>query len=185
MRQAIPIPRPGRKTAGASILVAALLAASGCTTPTGQSVSESGVIQGSGLAPPGAPRGTCWGKIPTPAVVETVTEQVLVTPARINPDGTIAALPVYRQESRQEIVTPRTDRWFEIPCPPAFTVEFVSSLQRALQARGQYAGPITGNMDSATRKAVFAVQSAEGLPADVLSIDTARDLGLVAVPRKT
>ena len=101
----------------------------------GQSVSESGVIVGNGLAPAGAPPGTCWGKIPTPAVVETVTEQILVTPARTNPDGSIATLPVYRTERRQQILTPRTDRWFEIPCPPAFTVEFVSTLQRALQAR--------------------------------------------------
>lgn len=161
------------------LLAAAALA--GCLQ--GQTVSKSGTIVGNGLAPAGAPPGTCCGKIPTPAVVETVTEQILVTPAKINTDGTIATLPVYRQESRQQIVTPRTDRWFEIPCPPAFTVEFVSTLQRALQARGQYSGAVTGNMDEATRRAVFAVQSAAGLPSDVLSIETARDLGIVAVPR--
>ena len=80
-------------------------------------------------------------------------------------------------------MTPRTDRWFEIPCPPAFTVEFVSTLQRALQARGQYSGAVSGNMDDATRRAVLAVQTAAGLPSDVLSIETARDLGIVAVPR--
>jgi hypothetical protein len=136
-----------------SLLAAGFLAA--CLH--GQSVSESGVIQGNGLAPPGVAPGTCWGKIPTPAVIETVTERILVTPARVNPDGTIATLPVYRQESRQEIVTPRTDRWFEIPCPPDFTVEFVSTLQRALQVRGLYAGQVTGNMDEATRRAVLAV----------------------------
>jgi hypothetical protein len=160
--------------AGAALLAACL---------QDQSVSDSGVVQGNGLAPPGATPGTCWGKIPTPAVVETVTEQILVTPSRVNPDGTIASLPIYRQESRQQIVTPRTDRWFEIPCPPDFTVEFVSTLQRALQARGQYSGQVTGNMDEATRRAVLAVQSAEGLPSDVLSIETARALGIVAVPR--
>ena len=148
-----------------------------------RTISEGGVISGSGLAPPGAPPGTCWGKIPTPAVVETVTESILVTPAKTNPDGTIATLPVYRAEQRQQIVTPRTDRWFEIPCPPDFTVEFVSTLQRALQARGLYSGEITGNMDNDTRQAVLAVQTARGLPSDVLSIETARELGIVAVPR--
>lgn len=148
-----------------------------------QTISDEGVVIGNGLAPPGAPIGTCWGKIPTPAVVETVTEQVLVTPAKINGDGTIATLPVYREESHQQIVTPRTDRWFEIPCPPAFTVEFVSTLQRALQARGLYNGMVNGNMDDATRRAVLAVQSADGLHSDVLSIETARELGIVAVPR--
>ena len=149
-----------------------------------QTVSQSGTILGNGLAPPDAPPGTCWGKIPTPAVIETVTEQVLVTPAKMNPDGTIATLPVYREESRQQIVTPRTDRWFEIPCPPAFTVEFVSTLQRALQARGLYSGEVNGNMDDATRRAVLSVQTARGLPSDVMSIETARELGIVAVQRK-
>jgi len=163
----------------AALVSAAALAA--CTqSPT---VSEEGVVVGNGLAPPGAPAGTCWGKIPTPAVIETVTEQILVTPAKSNPDGTLASLPVYREESRQQIVTPRTDRWFEIPCPPAFTVEFVSTLQRALIARGLYTGEVNGNWDAATRQAVLAVQTADGLPSDVLSIETARELGIVAVPR--
>ena len=149
----------------------------------GQTVSESGTIVGNGLAPAGAPPGTCWGKIPTPAVIETVTENVLITPAETNADGTIGTLPIYRAESRQQIVTPRTDRWFETPCPPAFTVEFVSTLQRALQARGQYTGAVSGNMDDATRRAVLAVQMENGLPSDVLSIETARELGIVAVLR--
>lgn len=148
-----------------------------------ETISEGGVVQGNGLAPLGAASGTCWGKIPTPAVVETVTEQVLVTPAKINADGTIATLPVYREDRRQHIVTPRTDRWFEIPCPPDFTVEFVSTLQRALQARGLYVGAVNGNMDAPTRRAVLSVQTAAGLPSDVLSIETARELGIVAVPR--
>lgn len=167
-------------TARAALLGAVMLGA--CAQ--GQTVSQNGVVSGNGLAPPGAAAGTCWGKIPTPAVIETVTEQVVVTPAKINPDGTIATLPVTRAESRQRIVTPRMDRWFEIPCPPLFTVEFVSTLQRALQARGQYSGPITGNLDAATRSAVLAVQTAEGLPSDVLSIEMARELGIVAAPRQ-
>jgi len=164
-----------------TLLGAVVLAA--CMQP--QTVSQNGVILGNGLAPAGAAPGTCWGKIPTPAVVETVTEQILVTPAKINPDGTIATLPVYREEKRQQIVTPRMDRWFEIPCPPAFTVEFVSTLQRALIARGLFTGAVTGNMDEATRRAVLAIQTAEGLPSDVLSIETARALGIVAVLRKS
>ncbi len=171
--------------ARASQLLAALAGVAflaGCLQ--GQTVSESGVVSGNGLAPPGAPPGTCWGSIPTPAVIERVSEQVLVTPARTNPDGSIASLPVYRNETRQQIVTPRTDRWFEIPCPPVFTVEFVSTLQRALRARGLYQGEINGSMDAPTRRAVLAVQTAQGLPSDVLSIETARALGIVAVPRR-
>lgn len=172
---------PFNRTAWCIAIVFLVAAVTACTQS--QTVSESGVVSGNGLAPPGAPPGTCWGKIPTPAVVETVTEQILVSPAEMNPDGTVATLPVYRAERRQHIVIPRTDRWFEIPCPPSFTVEFVSTLQRALQARGLYTGEINGNMDTATRRAVLAVQRAAGLPSDVLSIETARNLGIVAVPR--
>ncbi len=178
MRQAL---RSYPLAALASAVLAAFMV-SGCVQ--GETVTNGGVVLGNGLAPPGAPPGSCWGKIPTAAVIETITEQVLVTPARTNPDGTIAALPVYREERRQQIVTARTDRWFEIPCPPDFTVEFVSTLQRALQVRGLYDGDVSGNMDDSTRRAVLAVQSANGLPSDVLSIETARELGIVAVPRE-
>lgn len=87
----------GISRSATALLGAAFLAA--CLQ--GQTVSESGTSVGNALAPVGAPPGTCWGKIPTPAVVETVTEQILVTPAKINTDGTIATLPVYREESRQ------------------------------------------------------------------------------------
>ena len=148
-----------------------------CDAPL--AVAPGGSAPSSQLAPEGAPPGTCWSRISTPAVVETVQEQVLVTPAKINPDGTIGSLPVYRSEDRQQIVTPRQDRWFETPCPPAFTVEFVSSLQRALSARQIYGGLITGAMDVETRRAVRNLQAAGGLDSDVLSLETAQSLGLV------
>lgn len=138
---------------------------------------------GNGLAPPGAPQGTCWAKVHTPAVIEIITEEVEVSPAEFNEDGSLKTPATSRSQSTPRIVTPRQERWFETPCPPAFTVEFVSTLQRALRARGLYAGQITGNMDRKTRKAVRAIQTDDGLPSDVLSIETARKFGLVAVPR--
>ena len=151
--------------------------------PATSDLTAASAPRGNGLAPAGAPAGTCWGKVEPPAIVETVTEQVLVSPALTNPDGTIAQLPVYRRETRRQIVAPRKEVWFETPCPPSFTVEFVSSLQRALIARGLYAGPVTGSMDASTRASVLSVQREDGLDSDVLSIATARKLGLVnAVP---
>lgn len=163
------------------LLAAAALALAGCD-PSGPTANAPTTQSGNGLAPPGAPKGTCWAKYSSPAVIETVTRQVLVTPAKFNQDGTISALPVYRSEDSQEIVTPRQDQWFEIPCPPSFTVEFVSTLQRALQVRGLYSGPISGNMDEATRTAVRAMQRAKGLDSDVISMETAQSLGLVIIP---
>ncbi len=159
-----------------AVVCASLLSACVATTPH---IPSDPVPRGNGLAPPGAPPGSCWSKVETPAVIETISQQVLVRPAKTNPDGTIAELPVYRTQARQQIVTPREAQWFETPCPPSFTVEFVSSLQRALIARGLYTGPVNGAMDSSTRAAILMVQREAGLQSDILSIETARALGLV------
>ncbi len=144
---------------------------------------EPGVLEATRDGPADAPPGTCWGKTVSPAVIETVTEQVQVKPAQVNPDGTIGATPVYRSETRQQIVTARVDNWFETPCTEVLTPEFNATLQRALMARGLYAGAITGEMDKATRAAVQALQRQEGPDSAVLSLETARMLGLIAVPR--
>ena len=144
---------------------------------------EPGVFTPTRQGPADAAPGTCWGRTVSPAVIESVSERILVKPAQMNPDGTIAELPVYRTEDRQVIVTPRRDNWFETPCPDVQTPEFVSTLQRALQARGYYAGAITGVMDDATRAVIQSYQQAGGLDSPVLSVDSARALGLIAVPR--
>ncbi|MCX7559287.1 peptidoglycan-binding domain-containing protein [Sulfitobacter sp. F26204] len=144
---------------------------------------EPGVMAATRDGPADAPEGSCWGKTVSPAVVERVTEQVQIKAAKVNSDGTIASLPVYRTEERQVIVTPRRDNWFETPCPDVLTPEFVSSLQRALQARGNYTGKISGSLDAKTRSAIQRLQRNEGLDSAVLAISTARMLGLIAVPR--
>lgn len=145
---------------------------------------EPGVFAATRDGPEGAPEGTCWGRTFSPAVVESVSERVQITPAEINPDGSIAKLPTYRTEDRQVIVTPRKSNWFETPCADVLTVEFVSSLQRALMARSVYQGEISGVMDDGTRDAVRLIQQQNsGLNSEVLSIETARALGLITVER--
>ena len=162
----------------------ALAAASGCTTgAVGTAPPEPGVFAPTSHGPEGAPPGTCWGKTVSPAVVERVSQRVEVTPAKVNPDGTIAELPVYETQDRQVIVTARKDNWFETPCPAMLTPEFVASLQRALTARGFFAGAITGVMDNPTRAAIQLFQKPEGPDSPVLALSTARALGLIAVPR--
>ena len=135
--------------------------------------------------PEGAPPGTCWGKEITPAVIETVTRHVEAVPAQLNPDGSTAAPPVYRTETVQEIVSPRAERWFETPCPDRMTPDFVASLQRALAARKLYSGPVSGQVDPATRAAVRAYQTPLGVASGTLSLKAALKLGLVAAPRPT
>jgi len=132
-------------------------------------------------APPGAEPGTCWGKNVTPAVIETVTHQVVMQPAQVMSDGTIAQPAIYKTETRQEIVRERTEFWFRTPCTDAMTPEFIASVQRALKARGLYRGEITGEMDAHTRASVRRLQKPEGLDSGILSLAAARKLGLVAV----
>ncbi|MEM6303546.1 MAG: peptidoglycan-binding domain-containing protein [Pseudomonadota bacterium] len=158
---------------------------SACAVQEQGQAGEPGVETATRNGPPGADIGTCWGRTVTPAVVQTVEKQVEVTPAEVNADGTIAAAPTYRTERRQEIVSPRRDNWFETPCPETLTPEFVASLQRALIARQLFAGEANGVFDVSTRTAVRAYQVSIGGPdSPVMSIETARSLGLIAVPRQ-
>lgn len=132
-------------------------------------------------APPGAAPGTCWGKDESPAIIETVTEQVLVQPPEILVDGTVVNPGVYRTETRQAIVREREETWFETPCPATMTPEFVASLQRALAARGYYRGPVTGKVDRRTRAAIRRYQKPQGLDSGELTLAAARQMGLIAV----
>lgn len=135
-------------------------------------------------APPGADPDSCYARTITPAIIETVTEQVLVQPPQIGTDGTISYPAVYRTETRQEIVRERRELWFETLCDEEMTSEFVASVQRALAARGYFGAAITGRLDRATRAAIRAYQRSQGVDSDVLSLAAARKLGLSAVERK-
>lgn len=155
----------------------------GCSTATTSTSSPAQPPRQERLAPPGAPEGSCWHQNTSPAVVETVTEQVLVTDVQKNAEGEIITPAVFRTETRQEIVEPRRVSWIETPCPEALTPEFIASVQRALAARGFYNARITGYMDRTTRLALRRFQKASGLDSSTLSLATARHLGLIAVPR--
>ncbi|MFT5346538.1 MAG: hypothetical protein ACI9KS_001745 [Sulfitobacter sp.] len=134
--------------------------------------------------PPGAHPESCWGRDVSPAVVETVTEQVMIQPAQIADDGKVISPGVYKTETQQRITRERKEQWFETPCPEAMTAEFVSSVQRALAARDLYSGRINGQMDRSTRRAVRRFQVGEDLDSAILSMAGARKLGLIAVPRE-
>ena len=125
--------------------------------------------------------GRCIGRAITPAVIGTVTAQELDTSAVLAPDGTVLQPARYRSVTRQSITRDRQEVLFETICPPAFTHEFVSTLQRALAARGYYLGPITGTLDTATGRAVQDYQRGIGPDSPLLSIDAARALGIVSL----
>ncbi|KIC50706.1 peptidoglycan-binding domain-containing protein [Tateyamaria sp. ANG-S1] len=166
-------------------VLAATLAVAGCADTS--AVTSASNIDPISLAtaPPGAAPGTCWGKSVSPAVIETVTRKILLQPAQISSDGRVQTPPIYKTETRQEVVQPRRETWYEVICEDDVTPDFIASVQRALEARGYYRGPITGEIDPATRAAIGRYQSAEGLESKALSIAAARKLGLVAVARDT
>ena len=158
------------------VTLAALLVLLGCVPV------PDGAEHGPGrIAPPGAAPGTCWDVVAEPALIETVTEQVLVAPASYNTDGTVYQAAQYRTEVNQIIVRERQETFFEIVCAKDMTPDFIATLQRALKARTLYRGDITGTMNAATRRAVRAWQKDHGADIENLTVKTARDLGLVAV----
>ena len=133
--------------------------------------------------PPQGPEGACWASDITPMVVETVTEQVVVSAEKIGPDGTVISPASYRTETHQKIVQEREEIWFRSPCPEEWTVDFVATLQRALKARGYYLLPVSGALDQPTQEAVHRFQIDRGLDSPQLSLAAAQELGIVAVDR--
>lgn len=129
--------------------------------------------------------GTCWARVVTPAIYEQVMGEVQVVQAELAPDGTVIRPPIYRKAPVPKLVRPRGVIKFQAPCPEQMTPEFISSVQRALEARGYFSGAISGSMDPATTAAVRKYQKERGLESAQISLETARALGLIAVDRST
>mgnify|MGYP001793554155 CR=1 FL=1 len=166
------------------IALAALVTLAACAevgTPTRSNIDPVSLAS----APPGAATATCWDKTVTPAVVETQSRRVELQPAQISSDGRVQSPPIYKTEAQQIVVQPRRENWFEIPCADVLTPDFVASLQRALQARGYYNSPATGEIDLRTRQAIHRYQRSEGFDNPTLTVAAARKLGLIAVEQPT
>lgn len=131
--------------------------------------------------PPKGPEGACWDKDTTPAVIETTTEQVLVSAEQRDAAGNVTAPAIFRTITSQRMVQDRHEVWFRAPCPADVTVAFIASLQRALKARGLYPDEITGVWSGATAEGVRRFQAERGLDSPRLSLAAARELGLIAV----
>ncbi|MBS0126149.1 peptidoglycan-binding domain-containing protein [Thetidibacter halocola] len=135
------------------------------------------------LAEP-AGNGHCIAREVTPAIYEQVMGEVQVVQAEIAPDGTVIRPAIYRKAPVPRIVRPRADLVFEAPCPATMTPDFIASVQRALAARGYFAGNVTGTLDAPTAAAIRRYQAERGLDSAQLSLETARALGLIAVARE-
>ena len=170
-----------RRVTGMALLCASLAAcAAPFETVTKAAFEEPDLVYTRSTPPPGAREGSCWGKHVTPAELETITHQIQLQPAEVRTDGTVSAPGVYKTETSQKIVKERRELWFETPCAPVLTPEFVASLQRALKARGHFRGSISGYIDPRTRSAIRKYQAPQGLDSAILSLAAVRKLGLIA-----
>lgn len=125
--------------------------------------------------------GTCRARDTVPAIYEHVMGEVQVVQAEIAEDGTVIRPPIYRKAPVPRVVRERGEVTFEAPCPDQMTPEFIASVQRALAARGHFAGNVTGALDAPTAAAIRRYQSDRGLESAQLSLETARALGLIAI----
>lgn len=181
MRQAVTGRGPGTAVLVAVLVAVALTGCQGSVVPKapGRADLAAELVRLDRPGPPQGQEGLCWESDVTPAVIETVTEQVLISPETRNPDGTILSAARFRTDTRTRILRDREEVWFRAPCPEDVTLDFVASLQRALTARGYYLMPLTGRMDDATRDAVRRFQAERGLDSPRLSLAAARELGLL------
>lgn len=168
-----------------AMIAAALLSA---CTPGGVPVAPGNADLGAEIIrphdpdtpPPKGKPGECWATDVTPAIIETVSEQVILAPAVTDATGRVISPAQISTETRQRMVQDRTVVHFRTPCAEAMTVDFIATLQRALKARGYFLQPVTGMMDAATRDAIRRFQEPLGLDSPVISLAGARSLGIIA-----
>lgn len=162
---------------GSVVLVLSLAACE--TEQPAEEAPETGVIRAGAT-----PDDPCIATDVSPALIETESVQVLDTEEVLAADGTVITPAVYHSKFSPKIIRDREIIEFEAVCDAEESPEFVATLQRALKARGHLDGDITGKMDSRTKRSVRSYQSSQGLNSDILSLETARDLGLVAYERE-
>ena len=135
-------------------------------------------------SPPNGRPGACYIRNTAPAVIETVTEQILVKPETrgIDPNtgqSVILESAVYKTKTVQNIISGRKEDWIEVICVKNQSLVFVQTLQRALAARGHYRGSATGIMDDHTKRAIRKVQKPFGINSDEVTVDLAEHYGLI------
>ena len=141
------------------------------------------LVRLTGPGPPKGPDAACWASDTTPAIIETVTEQVVTGEELRDAAGVVVAPASFETKTFQRMVQDREEVWFRAPCAADVTVNFVATLQRALKARGIYLQPVTGVVDAATSDAIRRFQAARGLDSPVLSLAAAKELGISATDR--
>ena len=112
----------------------------------------------------------CFTEVISPAIIETQIEHREISPGK------------FETHKRPTLIRERTVSRINLVCPEDQTSDFISSLQRAFQARNLYSGPITGTWTAQTKSALSSFQTARGITIDALALVTAQELGLAVTP---
>ena len=115
-------------------------------------------------------------EVAIPAKYRTVTKTVEATPASVQ------RTPVpetYKTITKTVEAAPARTVWTSVLCDVNTTPDVVTRMQRALKSAGHYGGPIDGVIGSQTRRAISSYQAAQGVESDILTIDSARKLGIL------
>lgn len=115
-------------------------------------------------------------EVTVPAHYHTITKTVEATPASVQ------RTPVpetYKTVTKTVEAAPARTVWTSVLCDVNTTPDVVTRMQRALKSAGHYGGPIDGVVGSQTRRAISSYQSAQGVQSDILTIDSAKKLGIL------
>lgn len=157
-------------------LLAACNQVAGAGTGAGRAATaETATLTGAGAA--------CWASDRIPAMERMVYDERVLREAERDQTGRILREAVVERTPRRLVERAAEERLFAVPCPDQLTPDLIAALQRALMVRGHFDGSATGVLDTATRAAVRDFQRPQGLDSDILSLDAAWQLGLIAMPR--
>lgn len=111
-----------------------------------------------------------------PAKYRTITKTVEATPASVQR----TAIPAkYKTVTKTVEAAPARTVWTSVLCDVNTTPDVVTRMQRALKSAGHYGGPIDGIIGSQTTRAIASYQAAQGVESDILTIDSAKKLGIL------
>jgi len=135
-------------------------------------------------------------KVKIPAVYETVKVKELVKPAHIEKIKIPAEYKIvtvediskpaevirtkhdaqYTVVTKKELVKPERVKWERIVCKTNLTPERVKKIQKILKEKGYYSGPINGEYNYATKKAIEQFQKDNHLAIGALTYETVNAL---------
>ncbi|MGD2001691.1 MAG: peptidoglycan-binding protein [Paracoccaceae bacterium] len=123
----------------------------------------------------------CYFEKITPAEISTQVEPRLVQSEKRNTTGHLVSPAQYEITRTQTIIKPRSVTKIDAVCPEDMTPEFITSLQRAFQARELFSSTLTASMDMSTRRAILNFQTVRGVSSETVTKATAQALGLVVI----